>query len=87
VLRDGNGEAYSGELPYVVISLDGTEHEEFEEWSATAASAALLERFFTSDELISEALKVVSEGMVLFNDMTYRRKAADALEKGKTFVS
>jgi hypothetical protein len=83
VLRDGEGRPYSGELPYAVISLDGTEHREFDEWSATAASAALLERFFTSDELISEALEVVSESLVLYNDMTYRDKAAEALEKSK----
>jgi hypothetical protein len=82
-LRDAQGAAYSGGLPYVVISLDGNDQPEFEAWSATAASAALLERFFTSDELISEALKVVSESLVLYNDMTYRQKAADALGKSK----
>ena len=84
LLRDSEGTPYKGELPYVVISLDGTEHREFDDWSATAASAALLERFFTSNELISEALKVVSEGMVLYNDIKYQEKAAEALEKSKS---
>jgi hypothetical protein len=84
VLRDSKGAAYNGPLPYVVISLDGTEHLAFEGWSATAASAVLLERFFASGELISDALGVVTDSMKLYNDMTYRVKAADALEKSKS---
>ena len=84
VLRDTEGAPYRGELPYVVISLDGTEQRQFDEWSATAASAALLERFFTSDQLLSKALEVMSESMVFYNDMTYRQKAAEALEDIKT---
>jgi hypothetical protein len=85
VLREaGDGPAYNGPAPYVVISLDGHERDELDEWSATAASAVLLERFFAPDELISQALEVVTESMALFNDMTYREKAAAALSKSKT---
>jgi hypothetical protein len=83
LLRDAGGNAYGGPAPYVVISLDGTERPELEEWSAQAASAVLLERFFAPDELISQALGVVTESMVLFNDMKYRDKAMDALAKSK----
>jgi hypothetical protein len=83
VLRDEKGAPYDGPLPYAVISLDGTERPELEGWSATAASAVLLERFFSSDELISKALEVVTDGMTLYNDMTYREKAAAALDKSK----
>ncbi len=83
-LRDSEGKPYRGKLPSAVISLDGTERQEFEAWSATAASAALLERFFTPGSLVSQALEVVSDSMVLYNDMTYRQKAAEALAKSKT---
>jgi hypothetical protein len=83
-LRDRKGNPYRGELSYAVISLDGTERKAFEDWSATAASAALLERFFSSGEVISSALGIVSDSLVLYNDMTYRQKAADALKKSKT---
>ena len=41
--------------------------------------AAIIERFFTSGELATKALEIVSESLVLYNDMTYQRKAADAL--------
>jgi hypothetical protein len=74
---------YRGPLPYVVISLDGRERPAYEEWSATAASAVLLERFFSSGEVVSKALEIVTESMTLYNDMAYRKKAADALAGSK----
>ncbi|GLH99918.1 hypothetical protein [Phytohabitans aurantiacus] len=81
VLRDvESGEAYDGPLPYIVISLDGTEHTELKGWSAQAASAELLERFIQPDELISKTLDVVTESLALYNDMQYRHKAAEALD-------
>jgi hypothetical protein len=81
VLRDvKTGEAYDGPLPYIVISLDGTEQAELAGWSAQAASAELLERFIRPDERISKTLDVVTEGLALYNDMLYRQKAAEALE-------
>jgi hypothetical protein len=83
-LRDADGAPYKGELPYAVISLDGTERPTLDGWSATAASAALVERFFTSGELATKALEIISQSMVLYNDMTYQRKAADALRESKT---
>ena len=80
---DGTGRLYDGPAPYVVVSLDGTERERLDGWSAAGASAVLLERFFQPDELITQALEVVTEGMKLYNDMTYRQKATVALKKSK----
>ncbi len=77
-------EPYKGSLPYAVISLDGTERPELQGWSAQAASAVLLERFFTPDELMSKSLDVVSKSLALYNDMTYRDKAAEALKQLST---
>jgi hypothetical protein len=84
VLRNGKGAPYRGKLPYVVISLDGTENKNFDGWSARAASAALLDRFFSSGELLSSALEIVNESLVFYNDMKYRDMAAEALKKSKT---
>lgn len=67
----------------MAISLDGTERPELKGWAAEAASAALLERFHEPDELISNALGVMTEGLGFYNDMAYRQKAADALERVK----
>jgi len=83
VLRNSKGAAYRGKLPYTVISLDGRENKKFEGWSATAASAALLERFFSSGELLSSALEIANDSLVLYNDMKYRDMAAEALKQSK----
>lgn len=77
------GKAYAGTLPYVVISLDGTERPNLKTWSAHAASAALVERFHQPDALMTQALEVAGEGLALFNDVSFQRKAADALERVK----
>ncbi len=77
------GEPYRGPTPYVVISLDGAERPELEGWSAQAASAVLLERFFAPDELMSQTLDVATAGLSLYNDMVFRDKAADQLAKAK----
>lgn len=80
VLRDSDGEPYSGPLPYVVLSADGADRPELEGWSGQTASAALLERFFTPDSFLSTSLDLATKGMSLYNDAVYRDKAADALK-------
>lgn len=84
VLRDDAGKAYGGDLPYMVISLDGTPRNELEKWSSTALSAAMTSRFFAGDSTVTEAMKVVGEGMALYNDVTYERKARAVLDKLQT---
>ena len=44
VLRDDAGNAYDGELPYLVISLDGRANSELSKWKSTALSAAMTSR-------------------------------------------
>ena len=83
-LRDPAGEPYAGELPYAVISLDGREQPQLEGWSATVATAALIERFFTSGDLAGKAIEVIGEGLALYNDVAYQDKAADALRRAKS---
>jgi hypothetical protein len=85
VLRNpkDNG-AYDGPLPYVVISADGTARPELEGWSALAASALLLQRFFKPDELVSKSLEIATEGLSLYSDAVYRNKAAKALKAAET---
>lgn len=50
VLRNKENEPYRGDIPYLVISLDGRENEEYEAFAPTAASATLLERYFGLEE-------------------------------------
>jgi len=79
-LINQKGARYRGDVPYVTISLDGRARSEYETWSAHAASAALLERYFSGPDLISGASDIVTQGMSLYNDLTYYDRAS-ALEK------
>lgn len=78
LLRDAEGHAYEGDLPYVVLSLDGTAHADLEGWTAEAASAVLLERFFDPDERLSKALDLTTEALGYFNDVKYQERALKA---------
>ena len=79
-LVDGDDKPYAGPVPYIVISLDGAEREEFASWTAEAATSSLLERFFSPDERISKTLDIVSDGLSLYNDMQFHGKAVKAKE-------
>lgn len=83
LLRDQQGEAYAGELPYAVLSLDGTAHADLEGWTAQAASAVLLERFFAPDERLSKALDLTTEALTYYNDVKYQERAAKALKAAR----
>jgi hypothetical protein len=80
LLRDPQGVPYAGELPYAVLSLDGTAHADLEGWTAHAASAVLLERFFAPDERLSSALDLATEALTYFNDVKYQDRAVKTLK-------
>lgn len=74
-LVDANGKPYSGECPYLVVSIDGASNREFEKFTPTAATAALLERFYRSQTVSSTVLDGLVEAMKLSNDMRFRSRA------------
>jgi len=77
---DNAGNEYDGDIPYTVISYDGTPVDEFASFSPTAASAAILSRFFGIKDGQNLPLDIVIEGIKLFNDLTYR-KQVDEIDK------
>lgn len=77
---DDAGNEYTGDIPYIVISYDGSPVEEFNSFSPTAASAAILSRFFGIKDGQNLPLDIVIEGMKLFNDLTFR-KQVDEIDK------
>ncbi|NOZ95391.1 MAG: hypothetical protein GXP47_11745 [Acidobacteria bacterium] len=79
-LIDGNGKRYDGPLPYIVISLDGRVHDEYREFAPTAASAALLERFYSIRDGQEQTLGPLLDALKLYNDWSFRKKA-DALAR------
>ena len=77
----GQGDkVYDGPEPYVVISLDGKKREEWASFSATMASAAVMQKFYNVKDDTETAIDTVVEAMKLFNDFKFRSQV-DALDK------
>lgn len=72
---DQNGVEYKGPHPYVVISIDGREDENYNEFVPTAVSAALLERFYHIRDGQEQPLDMLMEAVKLYSDLQYKRKA------------
>tara|TARA_R110002049_G_scaffold1062_1_gene7944 strand:+ start:192 stop:770 length:579 start_codon:yes stop_codon:yes gene_type:complete len=82
-LVSGDGSAYNGSIPYVCISLDGSEREELEDFEATQATAALLSDYFAIREGQQTHLDVLLDGLKLYNDLKFRKKADAIMERMK----
>lgn len=69
-----NNRAYDGDIPYVVVSLDGAENPKYKDFKHTLATAEELNRFYhaNSGQMI---LNGICEGVTLYNDLEYRKKA------------
>lgn len=74
-LVDRQGNAYGGEEPYVVVSLDGRKNAKLENFAPTVASAAVLSRFFQIKDGQQAAIDTFVEGMRLASDFKYRQRA------------
>jgi len=71
---------YNGDLPYVVISVDGTQDDELKSFTPTAVSAAVMSRFFNIKEGKSAPFELVIEALKLYNDISFR-KQIETLDK------
>ena len=82
VVEVGNETAiYKGKIPYVVISVDGTPDDQLKAFTPTAASAAVMGRFFSLAEGKSVPFDLVIEGLKLYNDVRFRREIIDLDKK------
>lgn len=80
-LLDQHGKPYDDHEPYIVLSLDGAKREEYESFTPTMASAAVLERFFNAREGAEVALDTVVSAMKLYNDWKFRDQAKGVKQK------
>jgi hypothetical protein len=71
-LVDKAGKKYDGEIPYIVLSIDGSEHEELADFSPTAASTAVLSKFYGVKDGESQPINVLVDAIKVYNDMHYR---------------
>jgi hypothetical protein len=80
LVKKDSGEVYSGDVPHVVISLDGSEQDAFASFAPTMASSAILSRFLDAQDGSSVALDTLVNAMKIYNDYEYRTQA-DSLKK------
>ena len=74
-LIDQQGRPYDGPEPYVVLLLDGKRQDAFKDFSPTAATAALLERFLQQKDGSEVVIATIVDAVKLYNDMRFRREA------------
>ena len=79
-LLDAQNQPYSGEWPYIVISLDGAEVAGYSEFTPTAATAALLDKFFALKEGLTHPVDEVVEGLKLYSDFRFRTQAEERIK-------
>lgn len=75
ILLDKTNMAYSGPHPYIVISLDGRPNDDYKSFTATAATTALIERFYKVKQGSDTAIPAFVEALELFNDLRFRSQA------------
>lgn len=78
---DDENKLYEGDHPYVVLSLDGRENDDFKDFTPTAATAAQLDKFYNINDGSSQPLGVLVDGLKLYNDMKYREKAGSVADR------
>ena len=86
-LVDSVGKQYKGDMPYIVISLDGRKYDEYKDFTPTAASAAILERFYSIRGGQEQTLGPLFDALRLYNDWSFRRKADDLSEDLKSLAT
>ena len=77
------GKPYDGAAPYMIVSLDGRERTELNDFQPKLASAALMQEFY-SERTTSEATVLLDDAMGLYNDFVFHTKANALKTKLKT---
>lgn len=78
VIDANSGQPYNGDMPYIVISCDGRADDKLVQFTPTAASAAILSRFFGSEDADGiQTLGILRDALDLYNDFTFRRRVDD----------
>jgi hypothetical protein len=76
-----SGEAYEGNQPYVILSLDGSPlSHELQNFSPVLASAAQLKRFLAVNDGEDTDADIIIDALKLYNDYKFRIEA-EALKK------
>ena len=74
-----DGIKYSGDIPYIIISLDGRKVDRYEGFKATIASAGLIQQFYNSTQTTN--LDNIQSILGIYNDYSYIKKYHSASKK------
>jgi hypothetical protein len=80
-LVDANGRAYDGDEPYVVLLLDGKRQDAFKDFTPTAATAALLERFLQQKDGSEVVISAIVDAVKVYSDVRFRKEADQLREQ------
>jgi hypothetical protein len=78
---DANGNKYTGDAPYIVISLDGKQRDNLKAFSPSVASAAIMQRFFEIKDGAQVAIDEIVQGLQFVSDFKYRTQAITLQKK------
>ena len=74
-LVNQSNQPYDGGEPYVVIALDGTQHDEWKGFTPSVASAAILQKFFSAKSGSQTAIDAFVGAVGVASDLKYRNQA------------
>ena len=82
IVVDEKDQEYRGDVPYVILSYDGKARDTLKSFTPTAASAAILSRFYgmKDGESQTKLFDTFTESYKLYNDLKLR-KQIDVLKK------
>jgi hypothetical protein len=82
-LVDDRNQPYSGQQPYIVFGIDGRARDELKTFTPTAASAAILERFYKAREGAEVPTDLMIQALTLYSDLKLRNEADHLAEQLK----
>lgn len=80
ILVDSRDQPYHGDVPYVILAVDGSARGDLKDFAPTQASAAILSRFLGMQGGQSEPLGGLIDALKLYSDFTYRQRR-DKIDK------
>lgn len=82
-LFNADGSKYSGDHPYIVLSLDGKERPELKDFAPTVVSAELMKQFFDLRDGAEISVDALVSALKVANDLKFRQEAVELNERIK----
>jgi hypothetical protein len=74
-LADSSGNIYNGPEPYIVVALDGTPHDGWKGFTPAVATAAVIQKFFSAQNVGQTTIDTLVDAVKIASDFKYRQQA------------